>query len=72
MASGDNDYQDDSSSGFFTDDLDQIDSERDLYATLHINRDVRNINQVFHRKIPFVNLSIRRLMQLLYNKLIVD
>ena len=42
MASGDNDYaEDESSSGFFPDDLDQYDAERDLYAVLHINKDVR-------------------------------
>lgn len=41
MASGDYDYtDDDSSSGFFPDDLDQFDAERDLYALLHINKDV--------------------------------
>ena len=42
MASGDSDYaDDDSSSGFFPDDLDQYDADRDLYAVLHINKDVK-------------------------------
>jgi hypothetical protein len=40
MASDNND----SSSNFFADDLDRNDTERDLYATLHINKDVRNEN----------------------------
>lgn len=41
MASGDSDYaEDESSSGFFHDDLDQYDADRDLYAVLHINKDV--------------------------------
>jgi hypothetical protein len=38
MASDDND----SSSNFFTDNLDRNDTERDLYAILHINKDVQN------------------------------
>lgn len=41
MASGDNDNQDDGSSGFFPDDLESYDAERDLYAILHVDRDVR-------------------------------
>jgi hypothetical protein len=44
MASGDDEYQDDTSSGFFADDLDQHDTERDLYAILHINKDVCYFN----------------------------
>jgi hypothetical protein len=40
MASGDDEHFDDTSSGFFSDDLDQHDTERDLYAILHINKDV--------------------------------
>ena len=40
MASADEEYYDDNSSGFFPDDLDQHDNERDLYAVLHINKDV--------------------------------
>jgi len=38
MASND----DNSSSNFFADELDRNDIERDLYALLHINKDVRN------------------------------
>jgi len=41
MASGDDEYYDDTSSGFFPDDLEQHDTERDLYAILHINKDVK-------------------------------
>ncbi|CAF4234565.1 unnamed protein product [Rotaria sp. Silwood2] len=50
MASND----DDSSSNFFTIDLERNDSERDLYAILHINKDVRQadtatIQQAYRR-----------------------
>jgi hypothetical protein len=38
MASND----DDSSTNFSANDLDRNDTERDLYAILHINKDVRN------------------------------
>jgi hypothetical protein len=44
MASGDGEYYDDTSSGFFPDDLNQQDNERDLYAILHINKDVCYLN----------------------------
>lgn len=40
MASGDDENYDETSSGFFPDDLEQHDHERDLYAVLHINKDV--------------------------------
>ncbi|CAF0971981.1 unnamed protein product [Adineta steineri] len=51
MASDDDEYNDDTSSGFFADDLDQHDSERDLYAILHINKDadVATIQQAYRR-----------------------
>jgi hypothetical protein len=45
MASGDDEHYDDNSSGFFSDDLDQNSTERDLYAILHINKDVWYLNQ---------------------------
>jgi DnaJ-class molecular chaperone len=44
MASAD----DDTSSSFFPDDLDRNDTERDLYAILHINKDVRKSKNIFH------------------------
>ena len=50
MASGDDEYQDDSSSGFFPDDLDRSDPQRDLYAILHINRDVSILR--YARQLP--------------------
>lgn len=40
MSSGDDENYDETSSGFFPDDLEQHDHERDLYAVLHINKDV--------------------------------
>ena len=40
MASGDNEHYDDTSSDFFANDLGQTDADRDLYAILHINKDV--------------------------------
>ncbi|UJR26249.1 hypothetical protein I4U23_007589 [Adineta vaga] len=51
MASGDNENHDDNSSDFFSDDLDVHDTERDLYATLHINKDadVATIQQAYRR-----------------------
>jgi DnaJ family protein C protein 11 len=51
MASGDGEYYDDTSSGFFPDDLDQQDNERDLYAILHINKDANatTIQQAYRR-----------------------
>ncbi|CAF1039354.1 unnamed protein product [Adineta steineri] len=51
MASDDDEYNDDTSSGFFANDLDQHDSERDLYAILHINKDadVATIQQAYRR-----------------------
>jgi hypothetical protein len=45
MASGDDEHFDDNSSGSFSDDLDQNSPERDLYAILHINKDVWYLNQ---------------------------
>jgi hypothetical protein len=45
MAAGDDEHYDDNSSGFFSDDLNQHDTERDLYAILHINKDVCYFNQ---------------------------
>ncbi|CAF3668708.1 unnamed protein product [Rotaria sordida] len=51
MASGDGEQYDDNSSGFFSDDLDQHDTERDLYAILHINKDAdaTTIQQAYRR-----------------------
>ncbi|CAM4907402.1 unnamed protein product [Rotaria socialis] len=51
MASGDDENYDDNSSGFFADDLDQHDTERDLYAILHINKDADalTIQQAYRR-----------------------
>ena len=52
MASGDDENYDDTSSGFFPDDLDQHDHERDLYAILHINKDVcYSFSTILHRTI---------------------
>ncbi|CAF3831002.1 unnamed protein product [Rotaria magnacalcarata] len=51
MASGDGENYEDNSSGFFADDLDQHDTERDLYAILHINKDADavTIQQAYRR-----------------------
>ncbi len=38
--------EDESSSNFFTDHPDRNDTERDLYAILHINKDVRTRNRL--------------------------
>lgn len=55
MASGDDETHDDTSSGFFPDDLEQHDHERDLYAILHINKDVCHLifQHYFKRHHPF-------------------
>jgi hypothetical protein len=64
MASND----DESSSNFFTDHPDRNDTERDLYAILHINKDVRTKKRFCKL---FNSLFFRRTQQQ-YNKLIVD
>jgi hypothetical protein len=66
MASND----DDSSSNFFTNDLDQNDTERDLYAILHISKDVRTRKLFLY--ICFFNKLFFRLIQQQFNKPIVD
>ena len=40
MASGDDENYEENSSDFFSDELQSPDSERDLYAVLHISKDV--------------------------------
>jgi hypothetical protein len=66
MASGD----DDNSSSFFSDDLDRNDSERDLYAILHINKDVRNKTEKYFS--CYLLFYLFRQIQQQFNKLIVD